>query len=398
MTETDKLIKFVNEGIIPPLPKGQSMENLSPPTLPDEVIAWIGTVNTDPIMFIGVTKKYGLTDVTVGISPYRIMFCGKPAFSNKVYSRTYWFQVDFEGTLWQRGTIGKEQYTSLSLSPPKHKKGVLSREIVLTNTATRTDGRQDKTFETTLSNLKWRNPQTGKFEGGKSDNLFQQIMEFYNQRRPITLRALLLLASDPEALEEEMLATQPAEGQAIQVTAPATVPQSEQPLPQATPQPVSVPPPATPLPRPQPAQRRPQQPASDQPEIACPVCGKALRPGVKFCGGCGAKFDEETSASVVKPKPKTFPSPKNTEPVSMPAETVCPSCGQTLQPGINFCGSCGARLDESTVKPVKKRSEKAPTTCPACDKPIEKGWKACPFCGQSLLKSPENTSRKQKGK
>jgi hypothetical protein len=45
----------------------------------------------------------------------------------------------------------------------------------------------------------------------------------------------------------------------------------------------------------------------------CGQCGQPLRPGAKFCDGCGA-----------------------------PVVGNCPSCGQPLRPGARFCDECGA--------------------------------------------------------
>ncbi|MDY6876735.1 MAG: zinc ribbon domain-containing protein [Chloroflexota bacterium] len=48
----------------------------------------------------------------------------------------------------------------------------------------------------------------------------------------------------------------------------------------------------------------------------CPSCGRFLRPGAKFCDGCG-------------------------DPVLL----TCPHCGRTLRPQAKFCDGCGTALD-----------------------------------------------------
>jgi ribosomal protein L40E len=50
---------------------------------------------------------------------------------------------------------------------------------------------------------------------------------------------------------------------------------------------------------------------------ACPACNAGLKPGAKFCSGCGT--------AVAGPKAKAF----------------CAECGGELSPGAKFCGSCG---------------------------------------------------------
>lgn len=51
----------------------------------------------------------------------------------------------------------------------------------------------------------------------------------------------------------------------------------------------------------------------------CPSCGAFNEPGVKFCGECGAKL-------------------------GAPEKAHCPSCGTENAPGTKFCGNCGAKL------------------------------------------------------
>ena len=50
----------------------------------------------------------------------------------------------------------------------------------------------------------------------------------------------------------------------------------------------------------------------------CPTCGAPLKPGIKFCGSCGAAVPQ--------------------------APAACPGCGQPVNPGARFCGSCGQAL------------------------------------------------------
>lgn len=51
----------------------------------------------------------------------------------------------------------------------------------------------------------------------------------------------------------------------------------------------------------------------------CRSCGAENEPGVKFCGECGAKL-------------------------GAPQATCCSKCGAENAPGVKFCGECGTRL------------------------------------------------------
>lgn len=373
MAIDDKFIDQVSRGFVPPLSKALAAQPTAVIaerlfTLPDESVQWIGEG-----YFVAQLTSWGRpfkSHVQFGASDYRFVFIYNRGLGAGIIL-SFWFEVDFEGQTWQRGTIGKKEYVALHMQPPQLKKEFLSREMLLTNTAVRTNGKQDKILEIRLSNLKWRNPQTQKFEGGKADNLFQEMMSYYNQRRQVTLRTLMLTMTDPEALETEMLDTEPAEGRAIQVAPPRpeTKPVERQAVPPVAP---------APPPKPKPA---PSAPAAE----ACPSCGKALSPGAKFCSNCGAQFGEKATPAGAKPEAKPEPKParpeKSAEPAGAAAASVCPACGKALRPGVMFCGHCGTRLE---AKPTKARKKKEPPTCANCGKSVEAGWKACPYCGELL--------------
>lgn len=69
----------------------------------------------------------------------------------------------------------------------------------------------------------------------------------------------------------------------------------------------------------------PSAAAPVQSPTACPQCGRSLRTGARFCGGCGFTL----TGPAAPPQPQTV---------------VCPVCSQTLRPGARFCGHCGNRL------------------------------------------------------
>jgi predicted RNA-binding Zn-ribbon protein involved in translation (DUF1610 family) len=114
------------------------------------------------------------------------------------------------------------------------------------------------------------------------------------------------------------------------VAAAALIPGQEQPIaspPPAEPkrQPVN----AVPLP-PQPAPQAPP-PAGKRPSF-CAHCGKTLKPGARFCPGCGQPIH---APGQLNPR---------AEPTAPPVESVCPQCGNPIGVGAKFCRNCGTTL------------------------------------------------------
>lgn len=64
----------------------------------------------------------------------------------------------------------------------------------------------------------------------------------------------------------------------------------------------------------------------------CPKCGKELKAGAKFCGGCGTKIDAVAASADNAVK--------------------CPKCGAPLKPGKKFCGACGTKIEEAAPAPA----------------------------------------------
>src|SRR5881628_2490747 len=60
--------------------------------------------------------------------------------------------------------------------------------------------------------------------------------------------------------------------------------------------------------------------------MSCTSCGRANRPGARFCGGCGK-----------------------------PLAPRCPACGTEYEPGAQFCDACGASLVASASDEVVAR-------------------------------------------
>lgn len=62
----------------------------------------------------------------------------------------------------------------------------------------------------------------------------------------------------------------------------------------------------------------------------CPVCGRAVGDGVKFCPGCGNQ---------------------------MPQKHVCPVCGRENRAGAAFCSACGAAMQGESTAPQSQPVE-----------------------------------------
>ncbi len=80
--------------------------------------------------------------------------------------------------------------------------------------------------------------------------------------------------------------------------------------------------------------------------VTCPACGAVAEPGVRFCGNCGAAL------------------PQQAPPAAAPAST-CPSCGKPVATGARFCGSCGT----SIAMPTAPAAPPAPPPAPAAPAP-----------------------------
>ena len=57
-------------------------------------------------------------------------------------------------------------------------------------------------------------------------------------------------------------------------------------------------------------------------DVNCPACGQDLRPGARFCDGCGAAV-----------------------------EARCPACGKGQRPQARFCDACGTPLGAAGPRP-----------------------------------------------
>lgn len=151
----------------------------------------------------------------------------------------------------------------------------------------------------------------------------------------------------------------------------------------------------------------------------CHRCGKELKPGVKFCTGCGARQD----ASAVTPKPIPMPDPKPDKKAEKKAAkkakadekkveaadgNVCKNCGKELKPGVKFCTGCGSKIEvpvvastpayvppvlpvtppATPVPPAPAIDAPASNTCKNCGKVLKSGVKFCTGCGHKTDAEP----------
>lgn len=105
----------------------------------------------------------------------------------------------------------------------------------------------------------------------------------------------------------------------------------------------------------------------------CPACGKALRPGAKFCRVCGQPASHGT------------PPPVKKEVVRESSVSTCANCGTLLRPGAKFCRVCGQPASQGAPPPVRDNSV---STCANCGTPLRPGAKFCRVCGQPAAEAP----------
>ena len=93
--------------------------------------------------------------------------------------------------------------------------------------------------------------------------------------------------------------------------------------------------------------------------ISCGVCGHDNVAGSRFCGGCGARIDND-----------------------------CTNCGQENEVGGSFCNSCGEWLNRDAKEASPGSASSGPTSgtvvCPRCLHGNESGAEFCYHCGLPL--------------
>ena len=341
----------------------RSGEPIAVATFVGERVHWIGRVDTDMFSTRGKTD-FG---VYMGITPYRVIFYRAASVFSDL-CRSYWFEVDVAGRTWQRGRVRKKEYSAVGLARPKFKKGLIGRQIVVAGRWTHPTGKEEMVFEHELSGLEWMNPATGKFEGGKGQALYEQLMEAYENRIPISVGDLWLMDKDTHT------AIVTTAGAAAEAQDRAAAPVTAESVEEETLVHMEV-----------------AAVVEEEEGADCPQCGHRLRPGVAFCGKCGHRLEEV---------PLEDEAVKMEEVMRETGAELCPECGQQVRPGVQFCGKCGCPLaGENETSEVKVQEPIAGEAvgseasaegasgeeCPQCGKPQEQGWQVCPYCGGGLM-------------
>ena len=94
--------------------------------------------------------------------------------------------------------------------------------------------------------------------------------------------------------------------------------------------------------------------ATTSSDRACTKCNKPLKPGKKFCTGCGTRVPADAAAE----EPRSRGNSKTSSPVKAaavaPVDSTlnCTKCNAKLQPNKRFCTSCGTRVPSAQAKPV----------------------------------------------
>ena len=138
-------------------------------------------------------------------------------------------------------------------------------------------------------------------------------------------------------------------------------------------------------------------------ESICKRCGEPLTEGAKFCTKCGQSVAAVPEPLFQEPEPLLEYTPQVTIPAEPDAvltevpvaeapaseipwdapSNICPSCGESLIPGMAFCTNCGTRVTEVPTAPAAPVTE-APAFCTGCGNPLMPGSAFCTNCGQAV--------------
>ncbi|MBF5004527.1 zinc ribbon domain-containing protein [Diaphorobacter caeni] len=80
----------------------------------------------------------------------------------------------------------------------------------------------------------------------------------------------------------------------------------------------------------------------------CPACGHTLSPGARFCNKCGTLVSQVSANAATAAEVSSFSyadtAPAALEELTSQALDACPECGKALKPGIRFCTGCGTAI------------------------------------------------------
>jgi len=132
---------------------------------------------------------------------------------------------------------------------------------------------------------------------------------------------------------------------------------------------------AAPVPPPAPTAPPPAATAPPPAAPRCPSCGGEMVAGTVFCPHCGHSIAGPAATQpmpVPPPAPQAAAPPP--APTAAPSPMVpmagaagsCPRCGQPLKPGIRFCGSCGAPTSGAVPPAAAPAPARKSSGCGCC--------------------------------
>jgi predicted nucleic acid-binding Zn ribbon protein len=114
----------------------------------------------------------------------------------------------------------------------------------------------------------------------------------------------------------------------------------------------------------------------------CQNCGSPIAPGRQFCGVCGNKVMPSQPPPPPPPPQQQQQAGYQTAQFSPP--NICTVCGAQLQPGQQFCGSCGTNVPLGGQQQWTTTYQAEMFMCPICGTSINKGSNPCPGCNTWL--------------
>ena len=125
---------------------------------------------------------------------------------------------------------------------------------------------------------------------------------------------------------------------------------------------------------------------------ACASCGTENQPGAQYCSRCGRALEQRSGYSdSFKQRCPGCGHKTNVDPSS--CMTVCPSCGNYNNPGVTYCGRCGASVSagsyvvqcgkcgrQFTCGQQHGGGSYGTTYCSSCGNSYPSSYSSCPRC------------------